>query len=94
MKNKKLQEAALVRGRRSFLGIYQVKEGKRDYLFAGTRRKTDGSIEYMETPEERKGDAVSFAAAPDCGFIWVNNKKTAVPGRVFRWKKLKYHGLN
>ncbi|MCI8868610.1 MAG: hypothetical protein HFE61_10895 [Anaerotignum sp.] len=37
MKNKKLQEAALVRGRRSFLGIYQVKEGKRDYLFAGTR---------------------------------------------------------
>ena len=65
-----------------------------NYLFAGTRRKTDGSIEYMETPEERKGDAVSFAAAPDCGFIWVNNKKTAVPGRVFRWKKLKYHGLN
>ena len=34
-----------------------------NYLFAGTRRKTDGSIEYMETPEERKGDAVSFAAA-------------------------------
>lgn len=37
MKDKKLQEAALVRGRRSLLGIYQLKEDKRDYRFAGSQ---------------------------------------------------------
>lgn len=37
MKNKELQEAALVNGRRSLLGIYQLKEDKRDYLYAGSK---------------------------------------------------------
>lgn len=32
-----LQEAALVRGRRSLLGIYQLKEDKTDYFFAGSQ---------------------------------------------------------
>ncbi len=45
MKNKKLQEAALVRGRRSLLGIYQVKEDKRGYLFAGTRELSRRGLE-------------------------------------------------
>ena len=36
-KNKKLQEAALVNGRRSLLGIYQLQEDKRDYLYAGSK---------------------------------------------------------
>ena len=45
MKNKKLQEAALARGRRSLLGIYQVKEGRRDYLFAGTRELSRRGLE-------------------------------------------------
>lgn len=34
---KQLQEAALVRGRRSLLGIYQLKEDKTDYFFAGSK---------------------------------------------------------
>lgn len=37
MKNKELQEAALVRGRRSLLGIYQLKEERYDHLFTGTK---------------------------------------------------------
>ncbi len=37
MKNKELQEAALVNGRRSLLGIYQLQEDKRDYLYAGSK---------------------------------------------------------
>ena len=37
MKEKKLQEAALVRGRRSLFGIYQLKEDKTDYLFASSK---------------------------------------------------------
>lgn len=34
---KLLQEAALVRGRRTLFGIYQLKEDKTDYLFAGSK---------------------------------------------------------
>lgn len=37
MKDTKLQEAALVRGRRSLFGIYQLKEDKTDYFFAGSK---------------------------------------------------------
>ncbi len=37
MKNKELQEAALVKGRRSLLGLYQLQEDKRDYLYAGSK---------------------------------------------------------
>ena len=44
-KNKKLQEAALVNGRRSLLGIYQLKENKRDYLYAGSKELRTRGLE-------------------------------------------------
>ncbi len=65
-----------------------------DYLFSGTRRKSDGRIEYMESLEQRRGDNVSFAAVPGSFFAWANNEKVRLHGEVFVWKKLKYHGLN
>ncbi len=45
MKNKELQEAALVNGRRSLLGIYQLKENKRDYLYAGSKELRTRGLE-------------------------------------------------
>ena len=65
-----------------------------DYLFSGTRRKADGRIEYMDTLEKREGDTVNFAAEPDSAYVWVNNKKIQLKRPSFKWKKLKYHGLN
>lgn len=64
-----------------------------DYLFSGTKRKADGTTEYIKPNMERTGDAVSLAAAPDCGYAWVNNKKVRLPGKSMMWNKLKYHGL-
>ena len=64
-----------------------------DYLFSGTRRKADGSIEYMETIEKREGDRINYAVEADSRYAWVNNKKTKLSAQTFEWKKLKYHGL-
>ena len=64
-----------------------------DYLFSGTRRKADGSIEYMETIEKREGDRINYAVEADSRYAWVNNKKTKLSAPTFEWKKLKYHGL-
>ena len=65
-----------------------------DYLFSGTRRKADRSIEYMEPNEAREGDKVVIAAADDCEYIWIGQEKKKLPARSFLWKKLKYHGLH
>lgn len=64
-----------------------------DYLFSGTRRLADGTIELLKENCKREGDRISLAVAENCGCAWVNQKKTVLPGKVFRWKKLKYHGL-
>ncbi len=64
-----------------------------DYLFSGTRRKSDGSIVYMPSNQVRQGDYLSFSVGEGCRFAWVNNQKVAMPKHSFMWKKLKYHGL-
>ena len=42
---KQLQKAALVRGRRSLFGIYQLKEDKKDYLFASSKELQARGVE-------------------------------------------------
>lgn len=64
-----------------------------DYLFSGSKRKMDGTIEYMNPILGRAGDKVSLSVAPDCEYAWVNNKKVKMPGKSVMWNKLKYHGL-
>lgn len=64
-----------------------------DYLFSGAVRKESGECTVGETELERQGDQISFAAAKDGRYVWVNNKKVELPGRSFVWNKLKYHGL-
>ena len=64
-----------------------------DYLFSGSKRKTDGTIEYMEPILQREGDPVCFAAAPDCAYAWVHGEKVPMPAESVMWRKLKYHGL-
>ncbi len=54
----------------------------------------DGSTGYMESLEKRKGDSLSFAIAPKCQYVWLNNQKVKFKGTSFKWKKLKYHGLD
>jgi hypothetical protein len=63
------------------------------YLFSGSKRKPDGSIEYTNPNLERKGDEVSIAIAPDCQYAWINGTKIKMPGKSVMWNKLKYHGL-
>ncbi len=64
-----------------------------DYLFSGSKRKTDGTIEYIEPKLKREGDKLSFAIADDCEYAWVNNRRIKMPARSKMWQKLKYHGL-
>ncbi len=64
-----------------------------DYLFSGTKRKTDGTLLYMEPKLKREGDQISFAIADDCEYAWVNNQRIKMPAKSFLWQKLKYHGL-
>ena len=64
-----------------------------DYLFSGSKRKADGTIEYMEPICKREGDEYCFAAAPDCAYAWVHGKKMKMPAKSVMWQKLKYHGL-
>lgn len=65
-----------------------------DYFFSGTRRRADGSIEYMEPEIPREGDKVVIAAADGCDSIWVGQEMKKLPAKAFMWKKLKYHGLH
>lgn len=64
-----------------------------DYLFSGSKRKIDGTIEYMDSKLKREGDKVSFAIANECEYAWVNDKKIKMPAKSMMWQKLKYHGL-
>jgi hypothetical protein len=64
-----------------------------DYLFSGSKRKTDGTIEYRKPMIERTGDKVSLSVAPDREYAWVNNTKVKMSGKAVIWNKLKYHGL-
>ncbi len=64
-----------------------------DYLFSGSKRKADGTIEYVESISKREGDKLSFAIADDCEYAWVNNKRIKMPAKSLMWRKLKYHGL-
>jgi poly(3-hydroxybutyrate) depolymerase len=64
-----------------------------DYLFSGSKRKTDGTIEYLESNQRREGDKVSFAIADNCEYAWVNNERIKMPAKSLQWQKLKYHGL-
>lgn len=65
-----------------------------DYLFSGTRRNEDGSIEYTKPLAAREGDPFSIAIADGCDKAWVNNRVADIGSPVFAWRKLKYHGQN
>ncbi len=64
-----------------------------DYLFSGVKRKSDGTIEYMESQIEREGDRCALAVAEGCEYAWVHGNKEKMPAAALRWQKLKYHGL-
>lgn len=65
-----------------------------NYLFSGVRRNEAGDIEHTASNIPRKGDAFSVAVASDCSCIWHNNRIESISGRVYKWQKLKYHGLD
>lgn len=63
------------------------------YLFSGTRRGVDGSIELTEPRWARLGDRFAVAVAEGASSAWVDQAVTDLGGRAFTWRKLKYHGL-
>ncbi len=64
-----------------------------DYNFSGVRRDADGNLAHTGCDRERKGDRVSVAVAEGCDMAWTGGETVPVNGKVFSWKKLKYHGL-
>ncbi len=65
-----------------------------DYLFSGTRRLADGSIEHTETILPRQGDEFAFAVTGGHASAWLNNQVVTLSTAAVKWQKLKYHGLN
>lgn len=63
------------------------------YLFSGTRRAADGSIELSASRWERRGDELGIAVADGSSSAWVDQAVTDLGGHAFTWRKLKYHGL-
>ncbi len=65
-----------------------------DYLFSGIRREKDGKIVMLPSVRERKGDTFAFAVAVGSSKAWYENHVEEMAGKVRRWKKMKYHGLD
>lgn len=65
-----------------------------DYLFSGIRREEDGSIVSLQPVRERKGDAFAFAVTAGSEKVWFHNHIEEMTGKVRKWKKMKYHGLD
>ena len=65
-----------------------------DYLFSGIRREKDGKIVMLPSVRERKGDTFAFAVAVGSSKAWYENHVEEMTGKVRRWKKMKYHGLD
>lgn len=65
-----------------------------DYLFSGIRREADGTIVCTQPVRERKGDDFAFAVTAGSSKAWFENHIQEMPGEAFKWKKMKYHGLD
>ncbi|MBQ8072594.1 MAG: hypothetical protein IJ231_02410 [Clostridia bacterium] len=65
-----------------------------DNLFSAARRMPDGSIRMEPQKDGFQPNAFSAALAEGQAAAWLNGEVIALAGRVFTWKKLKYHGLN
>ncbi|MDG0808837.1 hypothetical protein [Cohnella rhizosphaerae] len=65
-----------------------------DYLFSGTRRAEDGTIEHSGTLLQREGDAFAIVVAAGSAKAYVNNNLKDMSGPAIKRQKLKYHGLN
>ncbi|MDN4480565.1 stalk domain-containing protein [Demequina muriae] len=65
-----------------------------DYLFSGTRRGDEGSIQVRDTISPRVGDSNAVAIAENRALAWVDNEPVEIGGVCFRHDKLKYHGLD
>ena len=65
-----------------------------NYLFSGSRRKADGTIEHMKSNSAREGDRFAMAVAAGCDKAWFENKVVPMSTVATDWQKLKYHGLN
>ena len=65
-----------------------------DYLFSGSRRLPDGSIEHEPGRLPRRGDTFAFALAEGESWAWTQNRPVPLSTPARRWEKLKYHGLN
>ncbi|MCR5656791.1 MAG: hypothetical protein K6G06_04945 [Butyrivibrio sp.] len=65
-----------------------------DYLFSGIRRNADGKIEKIPYTLERKGDEFALAFAENASMAWISGEVVNMEKPAFKWKKLKYHGLD
>jgi len=65
-----------------------------NYMFSGTRRKSDGSIVHEKSNLPHTGDAFAIAVADGCDHAWFGNQIVPMSAKARYWQKLKYHGLN
>lgn len=64
-----------------------------DYLFSGVRRGADGKLVHTVPLKKNEGDQFALALVRGGKNAWFHNKLVPVGQTVFRWDKLKYHGL-
>lgn len=65
-----------------------------DYLFSGTRRRDDGTIERGESLLARRGDPFAVAVADGKAMAWVSGERRELSTAAFVWRSLKYHGMD
>ncbi len=65
-----------------------------DYLFSGCYKDDLGVLRHTTPERERKGDDFSIAIVEGSNKVWFNNRIIEIQAPVFKWQKLKYHGLH
>lgn len=64
-----------------------------DYLFSGCYKDENGVLRNRTPDQERKGDNFGIGIAEGSSRVLINGRVLEMEAAVFKWQKLKYHGL-
>ncbi len=65
-----------------------------DYLFSGCYKDENGTLINVAPDRKREGDALGIAIVEESRRVFANGCIEQMEAEAFKWKKLKYHGLN